>query len=179
MIKHIVDEGLGEVPGIGPVLKERIIKGCFDGTLESLEDLPYLRSSGWRLRGIGEEKAQAVSRWARRVKERLPELLQGDFPGKGELIEKYSKLISPLKSQIADIETKLHLLHDLRSKALAELDRLSSVTVLTFFKAYLGNAEASKRATEHLMGIFPEWGKMPDWLKSLIEECEQEWENKW
>lgn len=171
LIKHIVNERLDEVPGIGPVLKERIIKGCFDGTLESLEALPYLRARSWHLRGIGKEKAQAVGRWAREVKERLPEFLEGDFPGKAELIEKYSKIDSSLKFQISDIDARLRFLRGLRDKAMVEFDRLSSIGVLTFFKAYLGDAGASKKATEYLMGIFPEWEAEPDWLKSLIEEC--------
>ena len=45
----IVNNELDDIPGIGAVLKERIIRSCFDGTIESIR-----RASG--VRGIGEEK---------------------------------------------------------------------------------------------------------------------------
>jgi hypothetical protein len=173
LINHLVSEGLTVVTGIGPILKERIMKFCFDGTLESLENLPYLRSRGWRLQGIGEEKARAISRWAEKIKKRLPELLEEDFPGKSELIKKYSMLSSPIKSKINDLEAKLSFIRYLEKKASAELDRLSSTNAFTFFKAYFGDMESSRKANEHLMGIFPEWEEMPDWLKLLMKECGQ------
>lgn len=55
---QIVDSELTTIPGIGRVLKDRIVRQCFDGTLESLYRVGNVH-------GIGEEKSQAIHQWVR------------------------------------------------------------------------------------------------------------------
>jgi BMFP domain-containing protein YqiC len=165
-VAHVVDEELQEVRGIGPVLKERIIEHCFDGTLESLQN-------AWRIRGVGETRIQAIREWILDASQRLPSILREDFPEKKQLIRKYSEDRSSLASQVQELEQRIAALSEPARKASAEVNRLSVVGIRTFYAAYKGNTDASRKVSAYLSGIFPEWERDPDWFKSLIAEYGQ------
>lgn len=96
----IVNTELDDVPGIGPILKERIIRYCFDGTLESLR-----RASN--VHGIGEEKYRAILQWVNNKRYSMPRLLTKDFPGKHDIIRRYSESETRLVEELEKVGDEL------------------------------------------------------------------------
>jgi hypothetical protein len=157
----IVNTELDDVPGIGPVLKERIIRSCFDGTIESL------RRAG-NVRGIGEEKYHAILHWVNTKSSLMPQLLRKDFPGKNEIIRKYSESEKNIVRELEKVGQELKEMTELRELSNAELAKLKPVSTFAFLKAYKGDREAAEKVTQYLLGAFPEWSKIPEWFETLM-----------
>ena len=81
-----MDKELDKIPGMGRVLKDRIIRRCFNGNLESLTNARIY------VHGIGEEKSFAIHRWVRDTRAKMPQLLHTNFPGKSQVLKKYAQL---------------------------------------------------------------------------------------
>jgi hypothetical protein len=160
---HLVNQELDKIPGIGSVLKDRIISNCFDGTLESLNTVQYVH-------GIGSEKSYAVSRWAQNMRMRLPQLQQDDFPEKDQILQRFLRLDNVLEQRLTTIRLELHDLEQLSHEAETALKRLSPIKMATFMKAYEKDSEAAEAATRYMIGVYPEWRRMPKWFKTLKEK---------
>ncbi len=160
---QIVSTELTDVPGIGSVLKDRLIKECFNGTLESLN-----RASS--VHGIGHDKGKAVEKWVRQTRRKMPQLLQRDFSGKAPIMKKYADLDENLLREINARHEKLQELQALIGKATTVLNDLKTVSKATFSKAYSGDEQAAETVTHYLNGIFPEWERIPIWYKTLVEK---------
>lgn len=159
---HLVDLEFTNIPGIGQVLKDRVMRRCFDGTLESLR-------RAWTVYGIGEERAHAINVWVNQAQRKLPLILEGEFPGKERINKKYEQLEKEINQRIVDIEILLKNMLKLEENSINELTLLEKVKVFTFLKSYKGDVDASNAATNYLLGCFPEWGKIPEWFKTLME----------
>jgi len=160
---QIAHQELERIPGIGPVLKDRIIRSCFDGTLESL-------NRAGNVRGIGYEKSRAIYQWVRSTRSRIPQLLLGDFSGKSDILKKYVDLDNGIGQELSASNLELQGLQQLRSQASEALDNLRPVSVSTFSKAYKGDDKAAELVTRYLVGVFPEWRSVPEWFKTLVEK---------
>jgi predicted transcriptional regulator len=160
---HLVVTRLSEIEGIGPILRERIILNCFDGTLGSLR-----RAYG--IERIGHKKLQAISRWVDDVERNIPHLLKNDFPNKRTIIEECERDEREINEQLKKIEERIAPMNEIKKKALEEKDRLSIVGISHFRKSYQSNYEASELVNQYLNGVFPEWEPMPIWFKTLISE---------
>ena len=57
----------------------------------------------------------------------------------------------------------------LKGEATAAIDGLGPVDSSTFLAAYRGNSRAAEMVTRYLVGVYPEWGKMPGWFKQISE----------
>jgi len=160
---HIVETRLSEIEGIGPILRDRIIVNCFDGTLGSLRRT-------YSLEGIGEKKLQAISRWVEKVEHDIPSLLKNDFPDKMTIIEECKRDEREIIERLRKIEERIAPMYEIKKKAVEEKDRLSVVGISHFRKSYQLNKEASEMVNEYLKGVFAEWEPMPMWFKTLISE---------
>lgn len=160
---YLVNLEFTSIPGIGPVLKDRVMRTCFDGTLQSLR-------RAWTVYGIGEERAYAIAVWVNQAQRKLPLILEGKFPGKDEINKKYDQLERETDQYIMNTEMLLRDMLELKKRATNELKRLEKVKISTFLKSYKGDSDASKDVTNYLLGSFPEWGRIPDWFKTLIEK---------
>jgi len=158
----VFETGFTSIPGIGKVLKERVRRRCFDGTLQSL-------NRAWGVHGIGESKAYEIRSWVERTKRRLPSILKGDFPNKQKIVEKYDELIKKANDDITNIESTLKPMIELENTVKQELDNLNSVTSSTFRKSYDGDMAANNVVTLYHLGCFPEWKRIPIWFKTLME----------
>ena len=69
---QIVHTELDRILGIKRVLKKRVIRYCFDGTLESLNHV-------YHVQGIGQDKSYVSRRWVNRNRALLTQCLQGRF----------------------------------------------------------------------------------------------------
>jgi len=163
LTRFVVQDQFTNIRGIGPALRARILTQCFDGTLQSLK-----RANN--VRGIGDEKYDALFQWIREVEARLPNLLNKDFPNKNSIIEEYNQLGLSLNIYLKNTRKEISELMALRDKSLKAKDNLGKVRISDFIKSYYLNEEASKRVNEYLQGIFPEWAKIPDWFKTLISQ---------
>lgn len=159
---YLVNLELGSIPGIGPVLKDRVIRVCFDGTLNSLRQ-------AWRVHGIGEQKAHAIARWVDQAQRKLLVILKGPFLGKDEINNNYDRLEKEANQRTKEVENLLNGMLELEKNGQMSVASLKKVHVSTFLKSYKGDLEASEAVANHLLGCFPEWGKSPDWFKTVME----------
>jgi len=157
---YLVNERLEEIPGIGPVLKERIVRYCFDGRLDSL-------LNAYRIRGIGYQKYNSIRSWVYYYKNNFKYFLRQDFPGKSEIIDHYLYRRKKIKKQIDKIDKEIESIERLINIVKKEIRKLSDTTLLTFIKAYFGNNKASQKVNLYMLGVFPEWEEMPKWYQSL------------
>ena len=163
LTRFVVQNQFTNVKGIGPTLRARILAHCFDGTLQSLK-----RANA--VRGIGGEKYYAICQWVKEVEYRLPDLLKDDFPNKNSIIEEYNQLGLSLNINLKNTRKEISESMELWISSLKAKDSLGKVKIVHFIKSYHFNKEASKIVNVYLQGIFPEWGKMPQWFKTLVSE---------
>jgi len=158
----VFDTRFTSIPGIGKVLKERVRRTCFDGTLKSL-------NRAWGVRGIGESKAYEIRRWVERMERILPSVLRGNFPNKQGIVEKYDDLIKNANGRISSIQSTLKPMVELENISRQELDKLNKVSSSTFKESYDGEVAATEAVTEYHLGCFSEWRRMPSWFETLME----------
>jgi len=151
-----------DIKGIGIVLKDRIRRQCFNGTLDSLR---YAGS----VQGIGDEKGYDIHQWISRTRRKLPQLLRGKFQGKQSILKEYKKKIRDAERKVNEIEDESTPKNNLKKIVELELAKLNKVKPSTFVTSYNGDQEASQIVTEYLLGCFPEWRAMPSWFKTLTE----------
>lgn len=149
------------IPGIGPVLKERVIRSCFDGTLGSIR-----RASG--VHGIGEQKYSAIFYWVNSKEANFAHRLSGDFPGKRAIVQGYVETKQKLTRELDKTNQVLKDMTVLREVSKDELNKLEQISAFNFSKAYKGDKMAAEQVTQYLAGSFPEWSKTPTWFETLI-----------
>jgi len=160
--RYLVDSEFRNIHGIGPVLRERILRQCFNGKLYSLRNASSVY-------GIGEQKAYAINRWVDYAQGRLRQILNGPFPHKDEINKRYDQQEKETAKKILDVEALLSEMQKLESNCVQSVANLKKANVSTFVKSYKGDLEASALAANHLIGCFPEWRKIPAWFKTLME----------
>jgi len=158
----IFENEFTNINGIGSVLRDRIRRQCFNGTLDSLR---YASS----VQGIGDEKRYDINQWISRTRQKLPQLLKGEFQGKQSINKEYTKKIQDANRIIDVLTNDFNPKNELRKTVALELVKLSKVKLSTFVASYNGDQEASQIVTEYLLGCFPEWRTMPLWFKTLTE----------
>lgn len=161
LARHLVTMTTRGPPGVGPVLWKRVVSHSFDGTLESLRN-------AWRVPGIGSRRAASINAWVSEMESRVPALLKGPFPGKGEIEERYGEQLNGRRRQFAEASQEVRTLTQVRVKARTELKRLRAVRPSTFRKAYKGDDDAASRVREFLLGTYAPWEVMPSWYRILI-----------
>lgn len=159
----LVHGPLAEVRGIGPKLRDRIVEACFDGTLDSLKDAQ-------RVPGVGAETAADIQAWVQQTKNRLPQLLKGDFGGKEEILSTFVQRRGELVARRTKLDQILQSRRSLLSQAGEKLASLQLVTPTTFRAALQGNPEAAERVAAHTLGAFPEWETTPVWFTEITAE---------
>ena len=99
----------------------------------------------------------------------MPRLLRTDFPGKSQIVTKYAVLDRDLEVELKVRDFELTTREDLRNEAVEALDPLISVDASVFLNAHKGDVKSAETVSRYLVGVFPEWRKMPEWLKTLVE----------
>lgn len=159
----LVHSRLTDVEGIRQILKERIIHNCFDGSLNSLRRASVLE-------GIGEQKYSALMNWVKEMENKMPYLLEKDFPNKNKINEEFKNEELQLKKQQRNIEEQIAPMNELKKIASTEMERLNKVNISHFKRCYKSNNESMEYVNNYLNGIFPEWAPMPKWFKILISD---------
>lgn len=161
---YLVETQLDSVEGVGQKLKQAIIRGCFDGTVESLH---YARG---RVYGVGDLKQSALSGWVKKIGVDLPKLLENEFPGKAKIMQEYEDQDKKLKKPLEMITKELVSLVELKGISVINEEWLSKTRPYHFVKAYKNDKAASEQVSEYIKGAFPEWVAVPNWFKTLISK---------
>jgi len=160
-------EGLDkEVEGIGPILKEKIVRSCFKGHLDDLKNAIYF------VKGIGYEKQYHINKWIEKKKEDLLQMVFGelDFPKKKEIIKKYQEEILKIQEKLNIYLKEMKEVEFLKKKTEKEIERLEKVKPLDFFRLYFESDEnLNKKVQSFVIGVFPEWKPIPKWFKRIIQ----------
>jgi len=156
---HLVATRLGEVSGIGIRDQVDILSAVFDRNLEDL------RSAHWVL-GLTEGRQQAINAWILAYRRRFPALLQDDFPGKAEVIERYRRPLAELDAQLAELRAERADVVALRDAVGAALARLWTVSARDFARAMRDprDATAAAAVAAYERGAFALWEPVPDWF---------------
>jgi len=159
---QLVQGGLDQMLGAGTELRDRVLQQCFNGTLESLHQASFVY-------GVGENRGWEIQCWVKETRTRLPELLLKDFPGKTDIARKYGARENQVQHELRANHERLRELLQLERTAVATRTAWRTIGPSTFYDAYRGNREAAETATRYLIGVYPEWGRMPVWYKTLVE----------
>jgi hypothetical protein len=163
LTRIVIQNQFTNIKGVGPTLQQRILTQCFDGTLQSLKKV-----SG--VRGIGGEKYYAICQWINTIESKLPDLLKQDFSNKNLIIEEYNRLGLSLNINLKNARKEIAELITLRDISLKAKGDLEKVKISHFIKSYRFDEETSDSVNKYLQGVFPEWGKIPNWYKTLISQ---------
>jgi len=163
LARHLVETRLTDIPGIGVKLKGRIVQACFDGSLESL-------NRAYHVRGVGPEKASAIRSWVYRMNQSMASMLQSEFPGKSEILDKQKAQRQKLTEKRADLDEKIASRKRVIDAAHEGLDAFADVKVSDFRKALKGDREASRKIAFYSLGAFAEWDRMPKWFAAILTE---------
>lgn len=166
LASSLVNGPLSEVRGVGPKLRDRIAEGCFNGTLESLNEVQLIP-------GVGLDMARDISAWVQQMRNRVPELLRGDFEGKAAIQEAYNQQRDDLVASRSQLENTIQSRRDMLSQAKRKLIVLELATPAVYRQALQGDAEAAERVATHTIGVFPEWEPAPEWFAELTSEPER------
>lgn len=161
---YLVRYRLDEARGIGTKLKQRIVRQVFRGRLEDLYQTQRV------VVGVGQSKQYAINSWVTYYKQRLPRLLQEDFPGKGEIIANYREVLLGIAGQIKRLEAQRQTLMELESRVNQKTTLFSQVHKQDLIQALLEEEDYSEEIELYLQGLFAPWEPMPDWFRQALEE---------
>jgi len=161
LVKDLVEAELGAVPGIGPVLKSKIIRHVFRGRLRDLHH-------AHRLEGIGSRRQREISQWVHRVEGQLPQLLQEDFTGKAQIMAAYREDLAERRHQLDAMQQQIAELQTLEAQIDAVLEALNAVTWEDFHRALLDPSGPSEAVQQYMVGVFAPWEPMPNWFRHAL-----------
>lgn len=158
---HLVHSRFGEVEGLGPALRERVIQAIFRGRLTDLH-------GARRVRGVGDQRQMAISAWVQRYEPQLHRLVQQDFPGKSDVRsrcaaqrEQVQAEVTTYRQQLAEIDSTLRQVQD-------AIDRLQAITERDFVEAVLYPDRDADHLDAYLIGAFPTWRPVPEWFRKAV-----------
>jgi hypothetical protein len=159
--RYLVTHRLTEVDGIGPRLKQRIVRHSFRGNLRDLRHVE-------RVSGVGPTRRRAIMRWVQAREYEFPRLIEGSFPGQEEVQAKYQAKLAPLESRLGDARVELEEKKALHASVSAAVDKLRSVQVSQFRKALATKKPEEAVPNWYLEGVYPAWESPPDWFVTVL-----------
>jgi len=159
----IVYSNLTEVPGIGRKMRDRIISECFDGTLASI-------GNAWRVSGVGGMKEEAIDDWLAIWNRKLPGLMEQDFDGRSEIVQKYEQKRQYLNKQLILMDQQMEDLKVLVKKAKDKVEILHSITARDFVKCFIREKNDFQAVNIYITGVFPGWEPAPEWYQQIIDK---------
>ena len=165
--RYIVEMYLTEIYGIGTALRNRILSRVFRNNLDDL------RSASRLINGIGEHKQRAINQWIYKYKRQFPTMLQTEFPGKTEVMQKYAAPIKKLETEIARVVAAQSAVQEVLKSVQVAIEQLSSVTEKDFYQALLAPDNVDPSLEHYRVGVFAPWEPAPEWFKLAINK---DWE---
>lgn len=159
--RHIATQHLRDISGIGSALQERILSTVFRGSLDDLHQ-------AHQVRGVGRRRQRAISNWVRDYQERLPDLVEEDFPGRDDILARHKDAMDELEARIGLLTTRRSKLKQQLDQLRPEIDRLEAVTEKDFVAALQGATDEPDELDTYLQGVFAEWEPIPDWFEDIV-----------
>ncbi len=160
---HLLEKELDSISGIGQVLKDRIISNF--QFYHSNDDLCRI----FNVIGIGEIKKNNLIWWAREKEAILDKLLNEKFPSKQDINEYHDSKIKIHKEEIIYYKERLNEINNLMHIMIEQKKQLSKVSIRNLKKAVKGKKKHIEIVNKYILGVFPEWGEIPDWYKKMLE----------
>ncbi|MBN1315755.1 MAG: hypothetical protein JXA42_09815 [Anaerolineales bacterium] len=161
--RHIAYTYLDQVHGVGPVLKDRILKAVFRNSIKDLRRASIVQ-------GVGEEKQWAINNWIRTYEVRIPTLLEGPFPGKESIVKQYTQSIGNARTAIESIQKRIAELEITRDQISGAIEPLQEIKVKDFIRALQQPSSKSEEIDYFFRGVFAEWEPIPDWFMNVIAQ---------
>ncbi len=149
------------VDGVGPVLARRILARTFHGHLADLT-----RASDF-IDGIGANRQQAINQWVRECQRRQPVLLETQFPGKTEILQRYAAASGVAGREMAQLTADQSALQPQLAQVEQAIAGLEQVTVHDFERALAEPNNDNPALAGYLRGVFAEWEAPPAWFAQL------------
>jgi hypothetical protein len=159
--RHIVQTYLN-IPGIGARLRDSLIYLVNQGRLHDLTRASLM------IKGIGEARQAAINAWLRQWEERIPELLEKDFPEKNKIVKDIASRREKAQAEMSEASIEKEALTGLLYPVDKEILRLKRVKVKHFSHAMLGPGETNYDLNHYIQGVFAEWEPMPEWFKQML-----------
>ena len=165
--KQIILENLPDATGIGEKLTEKILEEIYDGTLRSLH-------GAFRVNGVGESKQDGINDWLKVWEHKFTELLDQEFQGKKEIIQKYEDRIIDNSTQLKKADRELQKLKHIGIQTRAIQKSLNEVTFQSFVQSIGNEGRKDMNMKKYLLGVHPEWEPAPEWFILLLKIMEKE-----
>jgi hypothetical protein len=163
LTENLVHTGLDEIPGIGQVLKARIIRFVFRGRLSDLHQ-------AYRLDGVGKQRQREISRWVREVEALLPQLRKEDFPGRAQMVAAHQAAEAQSRQRVEAAAQDVADLRDLEDHVAGALTGLRGVTWRDFYQVLTEPEAASESVDRYILGVFAAWEPVPDWFRRAVSD---------
>lgn len=157
IVQHYLD-----IPGIGQKLRSDLVHIASQGRLD---DLKYAHQ---RIYGIGEARQASINFWVQRWEERIPGMLQEDFPGKNEIAKDYAARRKNVLDRLSRLAAEKEPLEEILNLASVEIQRLEQVKPRHFQQILLTPGAVSTEVDHFIQGVFAEWEPMPAWFKEML-----------
>jgi hypothetical protein len=161
--RYLVTRRLTEVDGIGPRLRDRIIRHSFRGKLQDLHHAE-------RVSGVGPTRQNAIMRWVRAREREFPALMKASFPRKEEITAEYEAKTASLERKLNRARKALEEKEALHESVSAAVNKLRSVHMSHFKKALRQSTSDQPVPNWYIEGVFPAWESAPDWFVTLLKE---------
>jgi hypothetical protein len=161
--RYIAFNHLTEVPGIGPKLRDSILRGVFKSHLSDLRSASLVY-------GVGENRQWSINTWIQQYEQRLPNLMQTDFPGKNDISKPYSEKINAIEKQVVLYMASRTVKEKKLAHTVELLHSLDTVTLQDFKVALVNPTVVNPNMEQYLRGLFAEWEPVPPWFKDLVTE---------
>ncbi len=163
--RHIVYTYLGNVPGIGPKLRDSILSKVFKSRLRDLQ-------MAFRVPGIGETRQREINNWIKTYEQQIPSLMKWDFPGKADIDQKFEATTGSLKKKTQHLTAMKTEFKRKVNLAEGEILRLESIQLQDFKLAFENPRDLNINIENYLKGVFTEWEPVPAWFKEIVAEGE-------
>lgn len=161
-MRHLVENRLQEIHGIGPQQKTAILQQVFRGKLSDLQH------ASKTVPGITPKIQYEINRWVAQNQKALPDLINQDFPGKAVVDGKYYPEIESLEWLAHTLESENRPLQEKLQRIDAELTWLNQITPNTFLKSLRRPEQVNPELDRYLYGVFAEWEPVPEWFREIV-----------
>lgn len=158
----IVWRRFGEVPGIGPALKQRILSELRPKRLADLRRASIVH-------GVGQGRQKQIEKWIQQYQAKMPKMLNSPFPGRVEVEQQFANQLDQLETRLQILRYHRDRANQIRQRIDQELSWLEEVREKDFVANILDAESADKDVEEFLKGLFQEWEPVPDWFKQIVE----------
>jgi len=164
--RRYVEAQFKNIPGIGPKIRDKILREVFHGRLEDLRN-------AHRVRGVGESRQQAINVWLAKATVAARAGTYSDEATNARIQAEYADRVGPIEDEVAELKRRCTELDAYGQQILAGYKRLSAVSDRHFVRALMAPGMPAIQVPDfYLTGLFAEWEPEPDWFRQAVDLAE-------